>query len=79
MPRGPKGEKRPADVNVRAVLIAKIGTGEPRRRRQRGHARGERDEWPDRGLFAPDLLVRHVTVAATSGRLRSGGGEASCG
>jgi hypothetical protein len=28
MPRGPKGEKRPADVNARAVMIAKIGTGE---------------------------------------------------
>src|SRR5436190_16666001 len=28
MPRGPKGEKRPADVNARAVLIAKIATGE---------------------------------------------------
>jgi hypothetical protein len=28
MPRGPKGEKRPADVNRNAVLIAKIATGE---------------------------------------------------
>ena len=28
MPRGPKGEKRPADVSTRAVLIAKIATGE---------------------------------------------------
>ena len=28
MPRGPKGEKRPADVNARAVLIARIATGE---------------------------------------------------
>jgi hypothetical protein len=28
MPRGPKGEKRPADVNVRAVMIGKIATGE---------------------------------------------------
>ena len=27
MPEG-KGEKRPADVNARAVLIAKIATGE---------------------------------------------------
>jgi hypothetical protein len=24
MPRGPKGERRPADVNARAVMIAKI-------------------------------------------------------
>ena len=28
MPRGPRGEKRPADVNARAVMIAKIATGE---------------------------------------------------
>ena len=28
MPRGPKGEKRPADVNARAVMIGKIATGE---------------------------------------------------
>jgi hypothetical protein len=28
MPRGPKGEKRPADVNARAVMIARIATGE---------------------------------------------------
>ena len=28
MPTGPKGDKRPADANARAVLIAKIATGE---------------------------------------------------
>jgi hypothetical protein len=28
MPRGPRGEKRPADVNARAVMIARIATGE---------------------------------------------------
>ena len=28
MPTGPKGEKRPADVNANAVLIAKLATGE---------------------------------------------------
>jgi hypothetical protein len=28
MPRSPKGERRPADVNARAVMIAKIATGE---------------------------------------------------
>jgi hypothetical protein len=26
MPRGPKGEKRRADVNARAVMIGKIAT-----------------------------------------------------
>ena len=28
MPTGPKGQKRPADGNARAVMIAKIATGE---------------------------------------------------
>ena len=28
MAKGPKGERRPADVNKRAVMIAKIATGE---------------------------------------------------
>jgi hypothetical protein len=28
MPRGPKAEKRPADVNARAAIITKIATGE---------------------------------------------------
>lgn len=28
MPKGPNGEKRPADTNARAVHIAKIATGE---------------------------------------------------
>jgi hypothetical protein len=28
MPRGPKGERRPADVVGNAILIAKIATGE---------------------------------------------------
>jgi len=28
MPRGPKGEKRPADTNAAAVIVGKIATGE---------------------------------------------------
>jgi hypothetical protein len=28
MPKGPTGEQRPADVNARAVMIAKIATGD---------------------------------------------------
>ena len=28
MPKGPRGEKRPADVNAAAVAVAKIATGE---------------------------------------------------
>jgi len=28
MPKGPNGEKRPADVNAAAVMVARIATGE---------------------------------------------------
>jgi hypothetical protein len=28
MPRGPKGEQRPADVNARGVMVARLATGE---------------------------------------------------
>lgn len=28
MPKGPNGEKRPADTNACAVMVAKIATGE---------------------------------------------------
>lgn len=43
MPRGPRGEKRPADVIGAAVMVAKIATGEiveqPKSGRTRsGHA-----------------------------------------
>ena len=30
MAKGPQGQRRPADVNARAVMIAKIATGEIR-------------------------------------------------
>lgn len=28
MPKGPRGERRPADTNAAAVMVAKIATGE---------------------------------------------------
>lgn len=34
MPKGPKGEKRPADVIGAAVMVAKIATGEIEERQQ---------------------------------------------
>jgi hypothetical protein len=34
MPRGPRGEKRPADVIGAAVMVAKIATGEIEERRR---------------------------------------------
>jgi hypothetical protein len=39
MPRGPKGEKRPADVIGNAVMIARIATGEIEDQRREKNAR----------------------------------------
>jgi hypothetical protein len=35
MPKGPKGEKRPADVIGAAIMVGKIATGERRPQWQR--------------------------------------------
>ena len=40
MPKGPNGEKRPADINACAVMVAKIATSEIED--QRGIAPGRR-------------------------------------
>jgi hypothetical protein len=53
MPRGPKGEKRPADVIGAAIMVARIATGEVTEKIERetgaaalgrrgGHARAEK-------------------------------------
>jgi len=47
MPRGPKGEKRPADVIGAAVMIARIATGEI-----------EEGTSPDDGTGAAKMLGR---------------------
>ena len=41
MPKGPHGEKRPADVVGRAVMIAKIATGEVEDERELSSAAAE--------------------------------------
>jgi hypothetical protein len=38
MPRGPRGEKRPADVIGAAVMVAKIATGEIEETKKNPHA-----------------------------------------
>jgi len=39
MPRGPNGEKRPADVNAAAVMVARIATGEIEEQKPTGRSR----------------------------------------
>lgn len=41
MPKGPSGEKRPADAIGRAVMVARIATGEVEERRELSSAAAE--------------------------------------
>lgn len=41
MPKGPKGEKRPADAVGRAIMVAKIATGEIEDERELSSAAAE--------------------------------------
>lgn len=41
MPKGPRGEKRPADAVSRAVMVAKIATGEVKDERELSSAAAE--------------------------------------
>lgn len=41
MPKGPRGEKRPADAIGRAVMVAKIATGEVEDQRELSSAAAE--------------------------------------
>jgi len=57
MPRGPKGEKRPADAIGNAVMIAKIATGE-----DRGHHHRGRQERRRRGAWAYGSPALNIPV-----------------
>ena len=41
MPKGPRGEKRPADAVARAIMVAKIATGEVEDQRELSSAAAE--------------------------------------
>jgi len=41
MPKGPRGEKRPADAVARAIMVAKIATGEIEEDRELSSAAAE--------------------------------------
>ncbi len=56
MPKGPKGEKRPADVVGAAVMVAKIATGEVEDKVQKfklRHYRKSRSRWGRPDAYAP--------------------------
>lgn len=60
MPKGPNGEKRPADTNACAVMVAKIATGEIEE--QTGPAPGRRAS----GLAGAAARARKLTKGQRS-------------
>jgi hypothetical protein len=69
MPRGPKGEKRPADVIGAAIMVAKIATGEVEEDRGKAPARanGGRKGGPARAAtLTPEQRSEIARLAAAA-------------
>lgn len=52
MPKGPKGEKRPADVIGNAIKVAKIATGEEEEEIETDDGKDKADRSRYNGLYA---------------------------
>jgi hypothetical protein len=77
MPRGPKGEKRPADVNSCAVMVAKIATGElaDQRYSAPGRRRSGQAGAAARTAALSKESRREIAVSAATARWRRDGSE----
>jgi len=74
MPRGPKGEKRPADVIGAAVMVAKIATGEieePRGKAPKRAKGGLRGGKARAGALTPEQRSE-IARAAAKARWKKG-------
>jgi hypothetical protein len=56
MPRGPRGEKRPADVIGAAVMVGKIATGEIEEKQSRRPTRRKKAQVPS---GRPEVRRKH--------------------
>jgi hypothetical protein len=73
MPRGPRGEKRPADVIGAAIMVARIATGEqeeilPKTRRAEGGKIGG----PARAKSLTPKKRKKITAKAAAARWNKG-------
>jgi hypothetical protein len=70
MPRGPKGEKRPADVIGAAVMVAKIATGEIEEtpRRSPRQVKAGRIGGPARAAALSDECRREIAKKGANSR-----------
>ena len=74
MPRGPKGEKRPADVIGAAIMVAKIATGEIEESRGKApnRAKGGRKGGKSRADALTPELRSEIARAAAAARWKKG-------
>lgn len=73
MPRGPKGEKRPADVVGNAVKIMKIATGEIEEDRAGARAKGGKKGGKARAASLTAEERSKIARTAASARWKKGG------
>jgi hypothetical protein len=69
MPRGPRGEKRPADVIGAAIVVAKIATGEieePRGKAPKRAKGGRRGGKARAAALSPEQRSEIARAAATA-------------
>lgn len=70
MPKGPRGEKRPADAVSRAVMIGKIATGEIEDERELSSAAAELGRKGGKKRAATMEPGRRVEIARKAARAR---------
>jgi hypothetical protein len=73
MPRGPRGEKRPADVIGAAIKVAKIATGEIEDDRVGARAKGGKKGGKSRADSLTPEERSKIARTAASARWKKGG------
>lgn len=74
MPKGPRGEKRPADAVARAVMVAKIATGEIDETTELFSAAAELGRKGGKARAAKMSPERRAEIARKAAQKRWGGG-----
>jgi hypothetical protein len=69
MPRGPKGEKRPADVIGAAVMVGRIATGEIEERPTKDSAAAELGRTQSGNWVRPEIPESFRVVAPIISRI----------
>lgn len=60
MPKGPQGQRRPADTVANAIRVAKIATGEVEEDRRSGQGQGRAGARPQGRSRAPGQAIARV-------------------